>query len=167
MNVIGLDLSTTSTGVCLPYGETLTIAPKGDLHARCRLIRNHVAMFNADIYVIEAIGTNRVGTAIAAATVHALVREALSVRSHIQLVMPSPSQLKKWATGKGAGAGTDKVGMARCAQRDGWDAPMTAGDDEADAWWLWTIGKAIALDPVVTLTAYRQDVLGALTEVQP
>ena len=44
----------------------------------------------------------------------------------------------------------------------GWPADDGAGDDEADAWWLWTIGKALVGDWVVPETNYRRDILDDL-----
>lgn len=174
MNVIGLDLSSSATGVCAPHGSTFTIEPKGTLHQRCRTMRDEITHLlethsavgqKPDLIVMEAIGTRHVQTAIAIATVHALVREAIG--DHWPLWLVEPTRLKKWATGKGAGKGTDKVGIALAAQRNGWDAPLDAGDDEADAWWLWTIGRAHLGEPVVDETAYRTDLLTQLREEAP
>lgn len=168
MTVIGVDLSSSSTGVCLPDGETLTIAPPSKLgmHQRCRQIRDElnwaIVGNKPDLVVFEAIGTRHVQTAIAIATVHALVRDAIGDAYPIHMV--PPTQLKKWATGKGAGKGTDKVGMALAAQRNGWAPSTAAGDDEADAWWLWTIGRHILGNPVVDETAYRAELLAKFRE---
>lgn len=161
MTVRGLDLSSTSTGVCHPAGNTVTIAPKGDMMARCRRIRNAISEFApVDLTVIEAIGTNQIQAAIAAATVHALVLDDMPGED---VLMVTPSQLKKWATGKGGGAGTDKVAIALKAQAAGWRPHPESGDDEADAWWLWTIGMAVTGVWVVDGVKYRTDLLELLT----
>jgi Holliday junction resolvasome RuvABC endonuclease subunit len=139
--VIGLDLSSTSTGVATDAG-TWTIKPKGPLHTRARLIAGEVwlSVFvqPRPLVVMEAIGTRHVQAAIAIATVHALVRDQLQTTGIEPIEIP-PAVLKKWATGKG---NSDKTAMVLSATRAGWDAPEGATDDEADAWWLHTIGCA-------------------------
>lgn len=171
MTVLGVDLSSSSTGVCTGTGETLTIAPpsKLTLHQRCREIRDGlnviIAVQDPKLIVFEAIGTRHVQTAIAIATVHALVRD--DVDDSYPAVFIEPTKLKKWATGKGAGKGTDKVGMALHAQRLGWNASPEAGDDEADAWLLWTIGRALTGAPMIDDTAYRRAVLADIRKDYP
>jgi Holliday junction resolvasome RuvABC endonuclease subunit len=155
--VIGLDLSSTATGVATE-GGTWTIKPKGSLHERARIIADSVALTasGADLgrrplVVMEAIGTRHVQTAIAIATVHALVRHGLHAID-IEPIEISPAVLKKWATGKG---NCDKTAMILAATRAGWDAPLDATDDQADAWWLRTIGCAVLGTWDVAQTAPR------------
>lgn len=166
--VLGLDLSSTATGVCYPDGSTASIAPPKslDMIDRVRLMADTIgAIPPCDVTVMEAIGTRHVQTAIAIASVHALVLDRMMTAdghptlTFRRVIRATPTQLKKWATGKGSGVGTDKVGMSLAAARNGWDGVT---DDEADAWWLWTLGREVAGAPVVELTAYRREVLRTL-----
>ena len=155
--VVGLDLSSSSTGLCAD-GTCSTIAPKGPMFDRCRAIADTVAptLLGARLVVHEAIGTRHVNTAIAIATVHALVLNELHGRIGPQLVAVTPAQLKKYATGKG-NAQKDQILLA--AVRAGADV---AGNDEADAWWLWAIGRHLDGNPVVAATTYRAAVIEAV-----
>ena len=159
--VIGLDLSSTATGVATDVG-TSTIKPKGTLHARARAIAVEVSRVvlarSRPLVVMEAIGTRHVQTAIAIATVHALVRDRLHDIG-IEPVEVPPAVLKKWATGKG---NSDKTAMILSATRAGWDAPEGATDDQADAWWLYTIGCAITGRSHVSQTVLRTAIVADL-----
>jgi hypothetical protein len=157
--IVGLDLSSTATGICVD-GVTWTVAPKGTLLERARVMRSaaYEACHGVDLVVVEAIGTRFVGTAIAIATVHALTLDRLDQCGH-EVLTVAPNQLKKWATGKG---NADKTAMVTAAMRAGWDAPDDCTDDQADAWWLWTIGCAVKGEPVVTMTGYREALLAEL-----
>ena len=164
MSVIGLDLSSTSTGICHRDGYTTTTAPKGDLLHRARRMRHDavIATVAGDLVVIEAIATRHVQTAIAIATVHALVLDAIADTRHILMV--SPASLKKFATAKG---NSNKTAMLLAAKRDGWIDPPGATDDQADAWWLWVLGHATTGRWHVTETKYRTDVIASLKTLEP
>jgi Holliday junction resolvasome RuvABC endonuclease subunit len=164
--VIAMDLSSTSTGVCIDSedgsgeGITLTWAPKGNLLTRARVMRDNARdglRFNPDVVVIEAIATRHTQTAIAIGYVHALVLDAIS--DHVPVITVSPASLKKWATGKG---NADKTAMLLAAKREGWQDPPGATDDQADAWWLWALGHATEGTWKVPETAYRRAVLSDL-----
>lgn len=166
--VRGLDLSTTSTGVCQPDGTTESIVPakKAGMFERCQWTRDEIAtMAPCDVYAVEAIGTNHVKSAITAATIHALTLDLILTGTGgrlVTIIKPTPSQLKKWATGKGNGPGTDKTGMVLAATKAGWESRPDSTDDEADAWWLWTLGLAYNDDWAVPETAYRHEILAKL-----
>lgn len=163
MTVLALDLSSTATGVA-DDGGTRTWKPKGDLHTRARQmaawVDDMVQADRPDRVLVEAIGTRHVQTAIAIATVHALVLDALHHHELVPLAV-SPALLKKWATGKG---NVDKTAMVTSAMKAGWNAPDDATDDQADAWWLWTIGRALLGQWDVPQTVYRTDVINTLGE---
>jgi len=154
--ILGIDLSSTSTGVCFD-GETSTIAPKGTLIERARAMRDeirHLLIPAPDLVVLEAIGTRHVQTAIAIATVHALVLD--ECHGYASVLTVSPASLKKWATSKG-NANKDAMLVA------GLKAGSTAEtNDEMDAWWLWTVGEALRGRWHVTATDYRRTVLDGL-----
>lgn len=144
--ILGLDLSSTATGVCLD-GVARVFKPdaKGDLIARARDIADHLndeyRLADIDLVVVEAIGTRMVNAAIALATVHAVVIDTIRYdnRWRVPVVTVPPAALKKFATGRG---NADKVQMAMAAQRCGYSGPEN--DNAIDAWWLWAIG---AYDP--------------------
>ncbi len=155
MSVLGLVLSSTSTGWCLD-GTCGVIVPKGDLHQRARATRNELALLHAhpwpDLIVAEAIGTRHVATAIALATVHALVLDVFS-----PVVTVSPATLKKFATGKG---NATKTQMVAAAIRCGWDGD--GQDDACDAWWLYQMGVYLHEPEIVRPTAYRAEAVASV-----
>lgn len=159
--ILALDLSSTSTGVCLD-GETSTITPKGMLIERARAMRDeirHLLIPAPDLVIIEAIGTRHVQTAIAIATVHALILD--ECHGYAPVLAVPPASLKKWALGKGGGKGTDKDAMLVAGIKAGSAAET---NDEMDAWWLWTIGDALVNGRwEVPCTGYRTDVLQGLS----
>ena len=155
--ILALDLSSTSTGVCLD-GDTFIIAPKGNLLERAREMREEIKHYlipAPDLVVAEAIGTRHVQTAIAIATVHALVLD--EVVGYCPLLVVSPAQVKKFATSKG---NANKDAMLVAGIREGSTAET---NDEMDAWWLWVLGAA-HLDGEwrVLDHAYRRSVVAGL-----
>lgn len=156
MTILGLDLSSTSTGVCFD-GTTSTIAPKGTLIERARDMRaelRHLFIPAPDLVVIEAIGTRFVGTAIAMATVHALILDELE--GYAPTLMVEPAVLKRFATGKG---NANKDAMLVAGIKAG---SVAETNDEMDAWWLWVLGEAHHGRWHVTPTEYRRAVLAGL-----
>jgi len=159
VNVIGLDLSLTRTGICLPDGTTDHIVGTrdGDLYQRAHHMVAALRdwLLPADLVVIEDIGTRFIQTAISLAYVHCLTDGLLT---DTRVVKVAPSRLKRFATGKG---GADKHAMTVAAIRNGWacDGDEGTTDDEADAWWLWTLGKGLVGEWIVTPTEYRRAVL--------
>jgi hypothetical protein len=149
--VLALDLSSTRTGICM-NGEVSTFTPpKGTLLDRARATRGEIVGYASyvDLIVIEAIGTRMINTAIALATIHALVLDELYGAS-IQMV--APADLKKFATGKG-NADKDTVMLAASKLE-----PKITNNDEADAWWLWAMGCWLTGNPFIE-TAYRRAVI--------
>jgi len=144
--VVGLDLSLTATGIATPNGvltfglELKETATQWDRLIRIRQITGVVGWHceRADLVVIE-------GPAFSRATGGAHERAGLWWRVYNQMafeqcgrvVVVGPTQVKKYATGKG---GASKAAMvAEAIRRLGY-----AGhdDNEADALWL----RAMALD---------------------
>lgn len=164
--VIGLDLSSTCTGICLPDGGTAHFAPpKGTVLSRAVAIRDWLRDWVAppvDLIVIEDIGTRFTQTAIAMAYVHCCVDQLLMNQRTIKV---APAVLKRFATGKG---NADKHAMTVAAIRNGWacDGEEGSTDDECDAWWLWALGWYMLDAPVmpVPVTQYRTDVCAGLAE---
>lgn len=171
MTTIALDLSSTATGVAEPHPNyedtphTWTYKPKASAKVlqRAQLTRAAVMMpvleHTPDVVVLEAIGTRHTNTAIAIATVHALVLDALGTTVLPSIVTVPPAKLKKFATGKG---NADKTTMVTAAMKAGWKAPDDATDDQADAFWLWMIGEALQGSWGVSPTAYRSQIVAEL-----
>jgi Holliday junction resolvasome RuvABC endonuclease subunit len=135
--VIGLDLSLTATGICLPDGTTHTIktSPKdGDR----RLLQISHAIANAlapgaDLAVVEDLPIHAKSAGITG-MVHGVARAAL-LEAGVPYALVSPATLKKFATGKGNG---DKTPMAIAAlKRAGREF---ADDNQCDAFWLRAAG---------------------------
>lgn len=144
--ILGLDLSTTCTGVALvtldgDLDDAWEIPTKAhwNLETRCRHIASEIGdtvdcYKFADIWV-EAIGTRFIASAIALGRLRGHVEIALSGR---QLGEVSPAQVKQHATGKG---NADKAAMIAAAETR-WH-PRTFTDNEADAAWIADYGRTV------------------------
>lgn len=144
--VVGLDLSLTSTGIAYRDGSVGTVDGPSDLGDRRLTVLKqavHVAVGDedaglgrkADLVAIEDLPTNA-KSAGATGMVHGVVR-ALLLDLKIPYVVLSPATLKAYATGKG---NVDKTAMAISAYKR--TQREFANDDECDAFWL----RAAALD---------------------
>jgi len=141
LRIVGLDLSITASGVCLPDGHTFTIrtrASDGDRRLTdivdtigSRLIDPAGTGYNVDLVVLEEAPPGLKGAAIKAIhMVHGAVRAWLIAFS-IPYAEVNPSTLKTFATGN---VRADKVAMAMSAfKRAGVEF---ADDNQCDAWWL-------------------------------
>lgn len=159
VNVLGLDLSMTGTGVAFTSADatpitTLVKTKEKDGDARLVQIRNTILELapGADFALIEA-PTPRSFTSVISGMVHGVVREAL-----IELGIPYgtvlPATLKKYATGKGTG---DKVPMAvEAFKRAGVEF---ADDNQCDAWWLWHMARDHRGEPVLDLPKVNRESL--------
>lgn len=136
LQVLGLDLSITATGVCLPDGTTQTIATQqktGD--GRLKAIEHAIteATFEVDFAVIEDLPTHAKSAGITG-MVHGVARLVL-LRYGIPYAVVTPATLKAYATGKG---NADKTAMAIAAlKRTGREF---ADDNQVDAFWLRAAG---------------------------
>lgn len=135
--VLGLDLSLTATGVCLPTGQTLLIKTRtkdGDrrlIHIEDSL--HDIAAHGADLAVIEDLPRHAMSAGITG-MVHGIARNALN-RAGIPYAFIVPATLKAYATGKG---NADKAPMMLAAYKRG--GIEFTDDNECDAWWLRTAG---------------------------
>jgi Holliday junction resolvasome RuvABC endonuclease subunit len=150
-NVLGLDLSMTATGICLPDGRTLTVATNAkDRDYRLVVIRNEVRgaviATRPDLVVMEEAPPGLKGPAIKAIhMVQGAVRVAL-LDLEVPCAVVNPSTLKAYATGK---KGADKTAMAMAAYKR---AALEFGDDnQVDAWWLRAMGLDQLGEAVVTV----------------
>ena len=156
---VGLDLSLTSTGFCLKRGSTLTIETvktepknfKNDLdrliHIRDTLLRKiplDVKLICMEDFFVPS-NKMQIGSGIKLAMLGTTVRLSLYERG-MPFVIISPSQLKKFVTGKGTG---EKSMIVREAyKRWGVDAK---DDNQADAAVLAYLAEAL-VDPLTEET---------------
>jgi Holliday junction resolvasome RuvABC endonuclease subunit len=140
LRILGLDLSITAPGLCLPDGTTRTIKtnPK-DGDRRLQHIVDHVGIAlhegpdgigdAVDLAVIEDLPTHAKSAGITG-MVHGAVRLRL-IDFGTPYVLITPATLKAYATGKG---NADKTAMAIAAlKRAGREF---ADDNQCDAAWL-------------------------------
>ena len=166
--VIGLDLSITATGICLPDGTTETIktnAKDGDRRLQHIVDRVGTALSGDpwgddtfDLAVMEEAPPGLKGPAIKAIhMVHGAVRLRL-IEFGIPYVVINPTTLKAYATGS---TSADKTAMAMAAyKRTG----REFGDDnQCDAWWLRAAGLDWLSLPEFSLPAAHRDRLDKAT----
>jgi Holliday junction resolvasome RuvABC endonuclease subunit len=165
MQVLGLDLSLTATGVALPDGTSYTIKLGAQYTIklgaqwkgmdRLRRIRSEVfdavAVHAVDLVAVEGYSYNSRNGGEKLGELGGVIRLALYDYG-IDYVDVPPASLKKYATGKG-NASKNEV-LAAAVRRLGYDG---ADDNEADALWL----RAMALDwygtPAVAMPATHRD----------
>jgi Holliday junction resolvasome RuvABC endonuclease subunit len=136
--ILGLDLSITATGVCLPTGTTVTIKTRtSDKDLRLVVIRDYLRMVIRDAVidyaVIEDLPTHAYGAGITG-MVHGTVRAEL-MNLGIPYALVTPATLKKYATGRG---NANKSAMILSA----WQRARVEfrDDNQCDAFWLWQAG---------------------------
>lgn len=140
--VLGLDPSTKRTGVALPTGRTLALAPTTtDVAARLHWFAGGLArilsLYEPTMAVVEGYAPHSIGTlsTIRLAELGGALR--LTLYEHgVPYVEVPPSRLKRYATGRGT---ADKDAMLAAARAAG---AVVAGHDEADAWLLRALGVA-------------------------
>ena len=171
MNVVGLDLSLTATGVAWPDGRTSTLAltTKGveRLDAFYGWAGTSVAEWTLhagvigpiDLAAIEGYSYASKNQAHQAGELGGVIRLALH-HVGVPFIDVPPTTVKLYATGKG-NAHKDEVLAA--AIRAGCHGSVTT-TDRADAWWLRAIGLHLHGEPVVPETAYRDKALAKLRE---
>ena len=162
MNILGIDPSLTSSGICLMNGETgeisetIAIQPNNTGPERLASFRqeitNLIAMRSNMHAFIEgyAFGANNQREALG--ELGGVLRLAL-YDAGIPIVVIPPTILKKFATGRGT---ADKVAMAVQLMKEfGISYPTT---DQTDAHWLAVFGRAY-LGLITNLSKARQEVI--------
>lgn len=141
MNVAGADLSINKSGIALADGRLLTIQSSQSGYARLRPMAAAVLRLLAqhDLVIIEGYDPHPRGylALVRAAEIGGMVRAGL-VELNIPFIDVPPSTLKKFACGKGNAPKPDVVEAARAAGAN------PSSDDEADAFWLQSIGRTLA-----------------------
>lgn len=159
--VIGLDLSITASGVCLPDGTTHTIKTRDkDGDKRLMAIADRVSdvLTGGALVVMEEAPPGLKGAAIKAIhMVHGAVRLRL-ISAGIDYALINPTTLKGYATGK---PGADKIAMAMAAYKRA--EIEFADDNQCDAWWLRAAGLDWLGHPIVQLPAAQRAHLNKAT----
>ncbi|MEV5851447.1 hypothetical protein [Streptomyces anulatus] len=163
LRVIGLDLSLTSTGVCLPDGSTFRIKTRAkDGDRRLLQIRTAIraALFEhePDVAVVEDLPKHAMAAGITA-HVHGVVKcELLDAGVPYGLVVPAT--LKSYAADHGT---ADKVRMAAAAYlAAGVEFADDKGGDQCDAWWLRAAGHDALGAPLVAMPQAQRDRLSKI-----
>jgi Holliday junction resolvasome RuvABC endonuclease subunit len=157
LQMVGLDLSMTATGIAGRDGSAFTVKTKAVGDRRLTVIAAACAEATAgcDLAVIEDLPTHAKSAGITG-MVHGAVRAAL-ITAGLPYVLITPASVKKFATGKG-NAGKPDMAVAAFKR-----AALEFGDDnQVDAWWL----RAMALEqygqPVVEVPALNRSALAGV-----
>lgn len=149
-NVIGLDLSISSTGVWLPNQTGFTLSAPGPKKATdqerlgfyyrefCKLIEEYrpVLLAVEDIYVAP----RRLNGSLLLIQLHGVLSAAAAqCGKGVEIRKIAPTSLKKWATDDGRASKDEMWGEAVLY---GYTGPHQ--DDIVDAWWLHQWGVSLA-----------------------
>jgi Holliday junction resolvasome RuvABC endonuclease subunit len=162
LSVVGLDLSLTSTGVATREG-TFCLKPRSKGEARLVEIRNSLDPFvcpfghPVDLTVLEGYSYGSQFRGEVMGELGGVVKVWLYEQGYSYVVVP-PAVVKLFATGKG-NASKDHV-LVQAVSRSGIEFRT---NDEAEAWWLYAMGKHALGEPVVELPAHN---LTALKKVE-
>lgn len=156
MNVVGVDLSLTATGVADSSGAyTLKSKPMQDRFQRYqniwRDLRRHLN--DGDIVVLEAYSSHLKGNAQFLWEFGGVIRWFLREQGFVWAEI-SPATLKRFATGRG---NADKIAMAVSASKRAGLEFKT--DNECDAFWLMAAGYDWYGQPVISLPEAHREAL--------
>lgn len=166
--IMGLDLSVRATGITLPHGgrgAMSTFRPTRHDDWRLVEIRNHVIGHvranRIDLVMIEGpfVSAKNSSGSMLLAGLHYVVRVAL-LSNGTPYLCPVPQLVKMFATGKG---NSPKLDVVKALLRHTAGEVDPDDDNQADAWWLWAMGMALAGRPVLDLP---QTHLRALTNLR-
>ncbi|MCX4705684.1 hypothetical protein [Streptomyces sp. NBC_01373] len=167
LRVIGLDLSITSTGVCLPDGTTYRIktrAKDGDrrlLHVR-NDIADDLAASRPHFAVIEDLPTKMHATALKiVGKLHGVVVGAL-LDADVPYAYVPPATLKRFAADKGNATKRQMADAAYLAAGVEFPGDLNAkgeGGDMCDAWWLRAAGHDWCGLPLCSMPQAQRDYL--------
>lgn len=135
MNIIGLDLSLSATGVALPDGRTRTIHGDPDdgdhrLYSTAATLHSLLEPYGQiDIAILEDLPVNALGAGYTG-MIQGVVR-LLLIQERIPYALVAPATLKKYATGHGHAEKSDM--LAALVHRTGHNI---RDDNQVDAWWL-------------------------------
>lgn len=167
MNILGVDLSLTGTGVS-DGKETWLIPSDGKKEATLeeRYTRIHDIAYGAVSYACSLDVVLIEGPSLGSSHGHAHDRAglwwmtvALLLNDGFDVVEVPPSTLKKYATGKG---NASKSEMVDAAARRLPDVVTGADDNRIDALWLAAIGHDLAGHPLVKMPETHRVALKAV-----
>lgn len=171
---VGLDMSLTGSGVCIKQGgkftlDTIKTNPKtcdNDLMRLRHIVNKAMSMIpknNVKMICIEdfftPMGGHQMGAAIGLAMLGATMRLALYEAGYPMWII-SPSQLKKFATGKGVGQ--KSIVVREVYKRWGID---TKDDNQADSVVLAYMAEALCITE--KRPQYQVDVLKVIMSDRP
>lgn len=162
LQVIGFDLSITSTGVCRTDSSTFRIRTRQkDGPRRLTIIRDvltvEVAEQQPHLVVIEDLPTKMHPRSLKpVAALHGVV-QALLVDAGVPWAYVPPATLKKFATDNGAASKRDMTAAAFIA--DGATFEDDEGADQVDAWWLRAAGFDWLGLPLFTMPEAQRECL--------
>ncbi|MGO4630541.1 hypothetical protein AB4225_06290 [Streptomyces sp. 2RAF24] len=158
LRVLGLDLSLTSTGVCLPDGSTARIKTRqrdGDRRiVQVRdFVRAAIAGERPHVAVIEDLPKHAMAAGLTAKVHGPVVCELLDAGVPYAYVVPAT--LKSYACDHGS---ADKSRMAAAAYlAAGVEFASDPGGDQCDAWWLRAAGLDHYGEPLFDLPQAQRD----------
>ncbi|MFD3517750.1 crossover junction endodeoxyribonuclease RuvC [Streptomyces sp. NPDC058657] len=158
LRVLGLDLSLTSTGVCLPDGSTFRIRTRSKDGARRLVvirdrIRGVLAEHRPDVAVLEDLPMHAMSAGLTA-KVHGPVLCEL-IDAGVPFAYVVPATLKSYATDHGS---ADKARMAAAAYLvAGVEFADDKGGDQCDAWWLRVAGHDALGQPLFGMPQAQRD----------
>lgn len=159
MKIAAFDLSLTRPAVCF-NGDLDVVTPDSKGHERLAYIWTWVATWvdRADLVAIEGYAYARPNQAHQIGELGGVIRHNLWTHGIPYLDVP-PSNVKKYATGKGNASKDDVVDAA---YRRGGDLYQGSSNDEADAFWIWALASELAGQPVVEVPAKHREALAKL-----
>ncbi|MFJ5820080.1 hypothetical protein ACIQGT_40275 [Streptomyces sp. NPDC093108] len=158
LRVIGLDLSLTSTGVCLPDGSTYRIKTRDkDGDRRLVVIRDTIRAsltgHRPHLAVIEDLPKHAMAAGLTAKVHGPVLCELLDARVPYAYVVPAT--LKSFACDNGR---ADKAQMAAAAYlAAGAEFADDKGGDQCDAWWLRAAGHDWCGLPLFSMPQAQRD----------
>jgi crossover junction endodeoxyribonuclease RuvC len=163
----GFDLSLTASGIVILdyYGNVkeshvIKVKSKGSerLDDIQKLIRSIISRYNIELVCIEGYATGAVGKTYHIGELGGVIRLLLH-RMKIPYIDPKPTQVKKYATGKGGGEGGSKDQVTLHVFKK-WNFEAK-DNNEADAYVLARIALALC-DRDCGLASYQKEVIAQI-----
>ena len=168
MNIIGFDPGLTSPGIAWHDGNIIEadIIPVGKLRGirRIQTIVDFLLNLQPDKIIMEGYAYGRINQMAAMGELGGCAKWEAD-RCGIDMVIISPTSLKKFATNKG-NANKEAVRDAANRERQKAGLEWFKTSDEADAYWLLRIGMELENESP-DLPKYRRDALSAIQNPVP
>jgi len=163
----GFDLSLTASGIVIldaagnvKERHVIKVKTKGveRLDDIQKAIRSIIAIYNIRLICIEGYATGAIGKTYNIGELGGVIR-LLLYRKGIKYFDPKPTQLKKFATGKGGGDGASKDQVTLNVYKK-WDFEAK-DNNEADAYVLCRIAMALC-GKEKDLTSYQKEIVAQI-----